>query len=93
MSKLDQAEALIRRASLLVLVIGLLLVVALGVQTWLLVSSGGPAGLILPTLLLVLPGVTLMPLGMALDGQRKLITALREELDQLRQRLETDAGS
>ena len=92
MSKLDQAEALIRRASNLVLVFGLILVVALGVQMWFLVSSGGSAGLILPTLLLVVPGVTLVPLGMALDGQRKLITALREELDQLRQRPGTGGG-
>jgi hypothetical protein len=36
--------------------------------------------------MLVMPAVTLIPLGMALDSQRMLITALREELDQLRQR-------
>jgi hypothetical protein len=89
MSKLDQAEAQVRRATVLVLVMGLILVVALIGVTWLLVSSGGSA---VPALMLVMPAVTLIPLGMALDSQRKLITALREELDQLRQRPGTGGG-
>ena len=89
MSKLDQAEAQVRRATVLVLVMGLILVVALIGVTWLLVSFGGSA---VPALMLVMPTVTLIPLGMALDSQRKLITALREELDQLRQRPGTGGG-
>jgi len=87
MSRLDQAEAQIRRATILVVVTGLILLVALGVQGWLLFSSGGAAGLIMPTLLLLVPATTLVPLGMALDGLRRLITALREELENLRRGL------
>jgi hypothetical protein len=89
MSKLDQAEAQVRRTTVLVLVMGLILVVALIAVTWLLVSFGGSA---VPALMLVMPAMTLIPLGMALDSQRKLITALREELDQLRQRPGTHGG-
>jgi len=87
MSKLDQAEAQIRRATILVVVTELILVVTMGVLLWLLISSGGSAGFIIPILLLVVPAMTLVPLGLALDGQRRLITALREELENLRRGL------
>jgi ACR3 family arsenite efflux pump ArsB len=83
MSRLDQAEGQIRRATILVVVTELILVVAVGVQTWLLISSGDLHGLIMLTLLLVVPATVLIPLGMGLDGQRRLITALREELENL----------
>jgi hypothetical protein len=93
MSAFDEAGAQIRRATVLVIVMELVLVVGVIVLTGLLVSSGGSFAYVLPTLLLVLPAVTLLPLGMALDGQRKLVAATREELERLRQQLGPDGRS
>ena len=77
MNKLDQAAQLVWRASALVVVIGLILLV---VSLFLLVQ-----GSLAPAMMLTSLIVILIPLGFGLDSQRKLIAVLKEELDKLRE--------
>lgn len=77
MTKLDQAAVLVWRASALVVVILLILLV---VSFSLLVQ-----GLVVPVMMLgSLVGI-LIPLGLGLDSQRRLIAVLKEELDKRRE--------
>ncbi len=76
MTKLDQAAVLVWRASALVVMVLILLVVSL----FLLVQGALATVMMLGTLVAIL-----IPLGLGLDSQRKLIAGLREELGKLRQ--------
>ena len=82
MNKLDQAEALVWRASALLVVMGLIFLVLF---FFLLVQGSLVPAMMLGSLIGVL-----MPLGFGLDSQRKLVAVLKEELDKRRE--EAGAG-
>lgn len=82
MTKLDQAAALVWRASALVI---LMLLILLVVSVLLFVQ-----GFLVPAMLLASLIGILIPVGFGLDSQRKLIAVLKEELG--KQRVGPGAG-